>query len=112
MAAKQTKNNGIPAGTNVTMGESGAIPNFGSSFTPPSERYIKAIFNEWYALKEQASADLMIYLENPVGVGEHSDISEEIKKKIQEIDKYQSLIDTIKELSSSEGSDRTSSEAP
>jgi hypothetical protein len=101
MATKK-QNPGIPEGTNVTMGEQITAPSLGSSFSPPSQRYIKAIFNEWFALKEQASADLTIYLENPVGVGEHPNISEEIKKKIQEIEKYDSLISTIKNLSAQE----------
>ena len=107
--ANQKKNQGIPQGTNVTMGETGQMPSLGPSFNPPSTRYIQAIFNEWYALKEQAAADLVVYLENPVGVGEHSDIAAEIKKKVKQIDKYQSLIDTLKSLSES---DEKQNEAP
>ena len=67
----------------------------GSSFDPPKKKYISAIYNQWAGLREQAVADLAVYLENPVGVGEHSDIGEEIKKKLQEIDRYDSLVSTI-----------------
>lgn len=74
-----------------------SIPvNLGSSFNPPKQRYIRSIFNQWAGQREQAIADLTVYLENPTGVGEHADIGEEIKKKINELDKYDSLMDTIK----------------
>ena len=40
----------------------------------------------------------MIYLSNPVGVGEHSDIGKEVEKKVSNIDKINSKIETIQEL--------------
>ena len=40
----------------------------------------------------------MIYLANPVGVGEHSDIGKEVEKKVSNIDKLNSKIETIQEL--------------
>lgn len=98
MTENNKQNSGIPQGQQVTMGETMDAPMMmGNNWKPPSERYIKSIFNEFFAKKEQAIADLEVYLENPVGVGEHSDISEEIKKKIKEIDKYSSLVDTVKD---------------
>jgi hypothetical protein len=60
--------------------------------------YIQAIFNQYMGARDQARADLETYLSNSVGVGEHSDLGEEIKKKIQEIDKYSSLIATMQSL--------------
>jgi len=59
------------------------------------ERYIQGIFNQYIGAREQARADLDVYLSNPVAIGEHSDIGEEIKKKIEEVDKYNSLVDTM-----------------
>lgn len=95
MANKKQQDSPIPEGQQVTMGDTFDAPSLGR-WQAPSERYIKAIFNEFFAKKEQAVADLEVYLENPVGVGEHSNIAEEIKLKIQEIDKYDSLVETIK----------------
>ena len=39
--------------------------------------------------------DLEVYLSNPVGVGEHSDIGEEIRKKVEQVDRYDSIISTL-----------------
>jgi len=60
--------------------------------------YIQAIFNQYMGARDQARADLETYLSNSVGIGEHSDLGEEIKKKIQEIDKYSSLVSTMQSL--------------
>lgn len=68
------------------------------------ELYIQSIFNQYMGLRDQSRADLEIYLTNPIGVGDHSDIGEEIKKKISEIDKYDSKIETMKRLFSPEES--------
>lgn len=60
--------------------------------------YIQAIFNQYMGLRDQARADLEVYLNNAVGVGEHSDVGDEIKKKIEEIDKYDSIVSTMQGL--------------
>ena len=41
-------------------------------------------------------ANVEVYLENPAGVGEHTDILESIEKEIDTIAKYQDQIDVIK----------------
>lgn len=66
-----------------------------AAFDPPSKLYITSIFNQYAGKRDQALADLQIYLGNPVGVGEHADVGEEIKRKIEEVDKYTSLVETI-----------------
>jgi hypothetical protein len=66
-----------------------------AGFDPPSKLYITSIFNQYAGKRDQALADLQIYLGNPVGIGEHADIGEEIKRKIEEVDKYTSLVETI-----------------
>ena len=75
------------------------------------DKYIQGIYNEYAGLLDQKLADLHILLRNPVGVGEHGSISDEIKTKIVEIDRYQSLVNTLKVLfePSSEGDGPTSS---
>ena len=36
-----------------------------------------------------------VYLENPVGIGEHSDIMDAIEKELEEMAKYQDQLDMI-----------------
>ena len=60
------------------------------------ELYIQGIFNEYMGLRDQALADLQVLIDGPVGVGDHPDISAMIKLKIEEVDKFNSLIDTMK----------------
>tara|TARA_R110000824_G_scaffold204158_2_gene388841 strand:- start:93 stop:482 length:390 start_codon:yes stop_codon:yes gene_type:complete len=54
-----------------------------------------SIYLEFIGKRNTATADLKIYTKVPVGVGDHSDIGKEIKKKLREIDKYHSLITTM-----------------
>ena len=56
---------------------------------------IEAIKKEYEGKRGQEIYDLQVYINNPVGVGEHSDISEEIKKKIENIEKLDAQLDTI-----------------
>lgn len=54
--------------------------------------YIQGIFNEVAGLRDQTVADINSYLDNPVGIGEHGDISGEIKKLLERLDKYDSTL--------------------
>jgi len=58
--------------------------------------YIQGIFNEYMGLRDQALADLQVYIDSAQGIGDHPHISTSIKEKIAEVDKYNSLIDTMK----------------
>ena len=62
------------------------------------ELYIQGIFNEYMGRRDQARADLNIYLNNQVAIGEHPNIGEEIKGKIEEIEKYDSLVSQMQKL--------------
>jgi len=44
---------------------------------------------------EKHKANIEVYLTNPAGVGEHTDILESIEKEIDTIAKYQDQIDVI-----------------
>ena len=44
-------------------------------------KILQSIKKEYEGIKEQEIYDLQVYLTNSVGVGEHSDISKEIKNK-------------------------------
>ena len=68
--------------------------------------YIQGIFNEYMGRRDQARADLKVYLTNPVAIGEHPNIAEEIKGKIAEIEKYDSLVDQMKKLFSQTASSK------
>lgn len=62
------------------------------STVPP---HIDAIFREYIGSRNIAIADMQVYLRVPVGVGEHSNIGDEIKKKLKLIDGYDSILQTI-----------------
>jgi len=68
-----------------------------------SKRHISGILSQYMGRKEEVIADLTVYLDNPVGVGEHSDIGTEIKSKIEEIHKLDSLIETVRKYFGSDG---------
>ena len=57
--------------------------------------YLQSSYNHYIAERDKHVLDLEVYLSNPVAIGEHSDIGEEIRKKIEEIDKYDSIISTL-----------------
>jgi|TARA_B110000495_G_scaffold91338_1_gene78904 hypothetical protein len=59
---------------------------------------IKGVYYEIAGKRLQAIADLSILTEMTVGVGDHVDICKDILKKYQEIDKFNSLLDTINEV--------------
>ena len=62
------------------------------------DQYIQAIFNQYMGKRDQAGADLQVYLNNPTAIGDHGDIGNQIQKKIEEVDKYDSLIQTMQSL--------------
>ena len=57
--------------------------------------YLQSSYNHYIAERDKHILDLEVYLSNPTGVGEHSHIGEEIRKKIEEIDRYDSIISTL-----------------
>ncbi|MDB4464450.1 hypothetical protein N9033_00100 [bacterium] len=59
------------------------------------DKYITGILNKYIGIKDIAIADLSVYLDKPVGVGEHGDLGLEIERKIKEINKCDEVIDTI-----------------
>lgn len=58
----------------------------------PHAQYIQAIFNQYVGLREQALADLTVLLQHSVGIGDHVNLGEDVKAKIVEIEKYDSLV--------------------
>ena len=60
-----------------------------------ANKFIKGIHSEYSGKRLKALADLEVYLNQSVGVGEHSKISEEIEKIIIRIKEYEDVISTI-----------------
>ena len=40
-------------------------------------------------------ANIAVYLKNPAGIGEHGDIIEEIEKELDEVAKYDDLLEMV-----------------
>ena len=57
--------------------------------------YLQSSYNHYIAERDKHVLDLEVYLSNPVAIGEHSDIGEDLRKKIEEVDKYDSIISTL-----------------
>ena len=61
----------------------------------PTQQYLQSIFNQYVGLREQSLADLSMLLQHGVGVGEHADVGATIKQKIEEAEKYDSLVSAM-----------------
>jgi hypothetical protein len=59
------------------------------------EAMINALVNHAAAHIEKHRMNAEIYLNNPVGVGEHSEVMEEIEKQLEEMAKYQDQLDML-----------------
>ena len=60
------------------------------------EKLIKALLAHAQGDIQKHVANVEVYLENPAGIGEHSDIVESIEKEIDIIAKYHDQIEVIK----------------
>ena len=59
------------------------------------DQMIKALLAHAQGDIEKHKANVEIYLTNPVGIGEHSNVMEAIEEEINMIAKYQDQIDVI-----------------
>jgi hypothetical protein len=57
--------------------------------------YITGLYYQYLGQRKQVLADIDVYCSSPVGVGEHSDISTEVEKKIKELDGINSILTTL-----------------
>ena len=60
------------------------------------DKLIKALLAHAQGDIQKHIANVEVYLENPAGIGEHSDIVESIEKEIDIIAKYHDQIEVIK----------------
>jgi len=61
-----------------------------------NEKILQAAFSHYEAKRDEALAVLDVYLNNPVGIGEHSGLSEEIIKWTQVLTEAEENIETLK----------------
>ena len=59
-------------------------------------KHINSILTQYVGLRDEVLADLQVYIENPVGIGDHGDIGDIIRSKLEDVDRYDSMIDTMK----------------
>ena len=59
------------------------------------DQMIKALLAHAQGDIEKHKANVEIYLTNPAGIGEHSDIMESVENELNMIAKYQDQIDVI-----------------
>ena len=60
------------------------------------EEMINAVVKHAEAHIEKHRMNVEIYLTNPVGVGEHSEVMDEIEKQLDEMARYQDHVDILK----------------
>ena len=62
-----------------------------------ASKFIKGIHAEHTGKRLRALGDLEVYLNSPVGVGEHSSVSEEVEKILKRIKEHDDIIAVIEE---------------
>ena len=57
---------------------------------------VDALEKKYEAQMAQAEANVKVFLENPVGVGEHPNIVQEVEKLLKEIKDAKEMLDELK----------------
>ena len=60
------------------------------------EVIVDALEKKYEAQMAQADANVKVYMENPVGVGEHPNIVQEVEKLLKEIKDAKEMLDELK----------------
>ncbi len=60
------------------------------------DKLIKALLSHAQGDISKHLANVEVYLTNPAGIGEHSDIMEAIEHELNQVAKYQDQVDIIK----------------
>lgn len=60
------------------------------------KQILKSLVSHAKGKIDKHKANVHIYLENPVGIGEHSDVLESIEHELDSIAKYQEQLDILK----------------
>jgi hypothetical protein len=57
---------------------------------------VDALEKKYEAQMAQAEANIKVFMENPVGVGEHPDIVQEVEKLLKQIKDAKEMLDELK----------------
>ena len=60
------------------------------------EVIVDALEKKYEAQMAQAEANIKVYMENPVGVGEHPNIVDEVEKLLKQIKDAKEMLDELK----------------
>jgi hypothetical protein len=60
------------------------------------EVIVDALEKKYEAQMAQAEANIKVYMENPVGVGEHPNIVQEVEKLLKEIKDAKEMLEELK----------------
>jgi len=66
------------------------------------EKLLKAVKSHAQGHIDKHVANIEVYLANPAGIGEHSDIIEAIELELEEIAKYQDQLDIVEKYFSNQ----------
>ena len=66
------------------------------------EQLLKAVKSHAQGHIDKHVANIEVYLANPAGIGEHSDIIEAIEVELEEIAKYQDQLDIVEKYFSNQ----------
>ena len=69
-------------------------------------KFFKALEKHYESKISEAQATIDLYFNNPVGIGEHSDILEELKKYVEILDDSNSKLTTLKEFFRPDGTSK------
>ena len=65
---------------------------------PNIPEHIGALYLKYIGLRNEQIADLRVFLEKPTGVGDHESVSASIEKIVSNIESYDAICATIKNL--------------
>lgn len=60
-----------------------------------ADKFVKGIYSEYMGRRTQVLAEIEVYLNSPVGIGEHSKISTELKNRLEELATLDGVVGTI-----------------
>ena len=67
------------------------------------DNFLNALRLKYKAEIEVAKSNIDVYLHNPVGIGEHSDITEAIQEELDKIARYHDQIEVVNKYFSKHG---------
>ena len=67
------------------------------------EQLLRAVLAHAQGEIEKHKVNVIVYLENPVGIGEHSDITEAIQEELDKIARYHDQIEVVNKYFSKHG---------